>query len=319
MRLTHPDTAKLILSIEKHFSIHIDSIENVAGGLVHYVYKVTTIDGTVSYVKIRKDHYASLPTITTDPEQIKYEHKALTILSQYFPTVFPTILGFASEEHMLHLSDIMPHRQTLENKLNKQLVSEEILYNLGKLIAEIHAKLADVKETIREDGDKAYYCQLQYYRFGYHNHPVLTKLITQMDRLPKQLILGDLSPKNIGVSPNGYITICDLENCHWGNTLSDVGFLASSIVLHTIPKKKCAERLLHAYIHGYGSVNPIKDELVLKKIILGIALYRLDNPVIPYRVALTHVQRIKVIEKIKQLLQRTHFSYEEIIATFYEY
>ncbi len=144
-----------------------------------------------------------------------------------------------------------------------------------------------------------------WYRLGYRgNH--IDNIITELRTYPKQLVLGDLSPKNIYVASNGKITICDLETSHMSNTIFDVGFLAAHIILHNIKNENKALELASRFVCGYSSENNDSiDNRMLNKVILAIILYRVDNPVIPYNhnledyecFKLTNIAEILIAEK----------------------
>lgn len=303
---------ELKVILEKYLKIPIFNIEKVQGGLVHCIYRIST-DTITLIVKIRGEHYSALPQISTNPSLIVYEKNALEVLSKIAPEIFPKLIGYISEKHLLILSDIMPNRKTLEANLNNHLIAGQDTYRLGQLLAVIHKKLAYIKKITRKD-DRRIYSQLLYYRLGYHSHPVLDQTIEYLNSMPKQLILGDLSPKNIGVLENGAFTICDFENMHRGNTLSDIGFLGSSLLLHTIGNLSLAENLLRSFLKGYKSELDLNmDTIVLKRIVLAIALYRLVNPVIPYALEVTELQRKQKDNSIRKLLNNERISWNQLI------
>ncbi|MDO8657289.1 MAG: hypothetical protein Q7K55_01010 [Candidatus Levybacteria bacterium] len=309
------NTQELKDILEEYFKTSVIGIEKADGGLVHYVYRITT-KNKIMFAKHRVSYFAKLPKIQTKPEFIKYEKRALDIFSKLAPEVFPKVLRYFPKKYLLILSDIMPNRKTLEKELNEHSFNKEEAFKLGKLLAEIHIKLSSVKLSIREDGDKEFYKQLLFYRFGYQDIPTLKQVIAELNSLTKQLIIGDLSPKNIGVSGQGKFTICDLENVHMGNTASDVGFLACSLIIHTINNYSLAHRLLLNFLQGYNSkINEKTDDSLLKRIIMGISLYRLDNPVIPYDIAITENEKKIKITEIKRALNLKKISWEELVKT----
>lgn len=307
------NTQELENIVKKYFKTSVIKIERINGGLVHYVYRITT-KNKIMFAKHRASYFAKLPKIPTKPELIKYEKKALGIFSKLIPEVFPRVLGYFPKKYLLILSDIMPNRKTLEKELDKNSLNKNEALKLGELLAEIHIKLGSVKLQIREDGDKKFYKQLLFYRFGYLDIPTLNQLIVELNSLKKQLIIGDLSPKNIGVLGKGKFTICDLENVHMGNTLSDVGFLACSLIIHTITNYSLAYKLLLSFLQGYNSkINEEMDDSFLKKIIMGISLYRLDNPVIPYNLAISESEKKKKIIEIKRALNLKEISWDKLV------
>ncbi|RJQ26954.1 hypothetical protein C4577_02470 [Candidatus Parcubacteria bacterium] len=301
--------------VESNLNVDVHSITKVDGGLVHYVYRIKTDQGII-FAKIRESHYSALPNITTNPELILYEKKAIEILSKLEPQKFPQLLFYISHKNLLLLSDIMPERTTFEMKLNRYEIREKDCYFLGKNLADIHKKLSFVDVLIREDGDVEFYNQILFYRFGYHKHPAFDEVIDQLKKGQKQPILGDLSPKNIGFSTKRTYTFCDLENFHYGNTVCDTGFLGASIIIHTINNSTLVYKLLLSFLRGYSSISKLNiNNLTLKRIVLGIVLYRLDNLVIPYKISITNKARKEKVKAIKKLLYKKKISWKKLVET----
>jgi fructosamine-3-kinase len=291
----------------------ISEVSRVSGGLVNYVYRVKGHDITV-YVKVRKSTFSELPGIQIRPRDIAYESKATEILSREFPDVFPKQLGFFRHESMLVLSDIKHDGNTLEELLNQGSVGADKTKQFGRLLAKIHAHFEGKSTPIREDLDQEYYTKNLEYRFGYHRNPILNNLIFELKKMPRQLILGDLSPKNIIVTNSGKIGICDLEDVHMGNTVFDLSFAAAHIILHNLKDLEKAEKLTVVFFDGYLSLKPSisQEDITLKLATLGIMLYRLDNPVIPYRLNISREAKSIASANIKELLWHTELSWNEV-------
>lgn len=301
--------------IEKKLRTTVYNIEPVTGGLVHFVYKITTGKG-ICFAKIRKSYFSALPNIPTKPKLIRYEKEAIDILSKIDPSIFPEVLIYVPNKHLLILSDIMPEGITLEMKLNAEAITKTDAYNLGKILASVHKKLSSVRKKIRGADDEKFYSQLLFYRFGYHKHPILNGLIDDLKKLPRQPILGDLSPKNIGVLSGGSFTFCDFENFHNGNTISDVGFLGGGIVIHSINNHALTKNLLHSFLDGYSSVAKIEIENQnLKKAVLGICLYRLENSVIPYEISVSPKKKKDKANSIKKTLYKNKISWNDVVSS----
>jgi hypothetical protein len=137
------------------------------------------------------------------------------------------------------------------------------------------------------------------FRLGYHRHTVLDQLIVQMSHLPKQLILGDFSPKNIGVSEDYHVSLYDLDAVHHGNAVFDVGFFIGHILVHTLGKHP---DLISGFLDGYREYADLVGNHLLTQLALGICLYRLANPTIPYTLAMDERQRSCLIDTIHILL-----------------
>lgn len=290
-------------------------ITKVKGGLVHYVYRLK-FKKEIVFVKIRKSHFSELPHIKTAPEDIKYEKKALDLFYKIAPEIFPKIINYIDIKNMLILSDIIANKKTLEKELNSYNITASQAYNLGKMLANLHKKLSTIKDNIRDDNDEKFYHTLLHYRLGYHSIKSLNDVIRKLNTLPRQLIIGDLSPKNIGVISKNSFTICDLENVHRGNTISDIGFLGCSLMLHTINNNKLASSLLLNFLKGYQSIIILNanEVTLLKKYILGIALYRLENPVIPYTIRINSSTKRMRVKNIHEIINRKKISFKRLVS-----
>ncbi len=283
----------------------VTGISVVPGGLVNHVYRVGGEQGTI-YVKVRKTEFSALPHLRINPADIRDESVALDILSSAFPEVFPRQFAFYPEDSMIVMSNAIGAGSRLDEVLRNREFSDTDAAKLGALIGKIHARFKDMDISIREDGDLEYYTRNLEYRLGYHRNPELDSLISRLGTEPRQLILGDLSPKNIGIDENGEFTIWDLEIAHKGNTVFDLGFLAAHIILHNIGNSGSATKLINALFEGYYSTAGRKDinEIDLKQMTLGIILFRTRNNVIPYTLDVSVEDRHQISETVSLLLSQ---------------
>lgn len=312
------DRQKLIEITQKQLNAKVLNVRVAKGGLAHYVYKVTTKKGNV-YVKVRGKHFSMLPHIAMDPTLIKFEKQALQILSKIDAKTFPRLLGSDLKNNLIIMSDIMPNDRTFEVDLNSGVVTKKDSENLGRTLALIHLKLSKI-EKILINRDEQFYQKLLFYRFGIRSNTALDELIVDLKKLPKQLILGDLSPKNINLSAKGDYSFCDFENFHYGNTITDLGFLAAGIIIHNLNNRKRGVSLLNAFLKGYSNILSTRNEEgLIKKIVLGIILYRLDNPIIPYSLPISSNRKIGIVKNINKLLDKEkNISWRELAQAVYK-
>ncbi len=288
-----------------------NEIETVSGGLIHHVYRLTSPD-EVLYLKIRGSTFSRLPNIGLNPDDIQYEKKIMDLLEQKLPDMFPHVVSHYETDHALLMTDVMPSGVTLEGLFNAGNVSEEMMLECGKAVTRFQKAVAS-SSPVRPDNDNLSYSNNLLYRLGYLGIPEVDKAIEQLKQMPRQLIFADFSPKNIGINANNKVTFCDLELVHSGNTIFDVGFLASHILLHS---KGAGEgiRRLESFLIGYLSEpNTDLDEELLKVLILGIGLFRLDNPVIPYSLPINENEKKKRITKIRKILSSDIKQWSQII------
>lgn len=289
------------------------TISPVYGGLVNHIYRVDGEQGFL-YAKIRKTEFSSLPHLKIDPEDIKYESKALSIFSAAFPDVFPTQFVFYPQDSMIIMDDAIRGGCRLDDAFRSGNFSERNATELGRLIGEIHRRFENEDTSIREDGDSEYYEKNLEYRLGYHNNSELDALVQRLRRGERQLILGDLSPKNIAIGNDGRFTMWDLEMAHRGNTVFDIGFLAAHVILHCADED-ASIRSIDALFNGYNSV--IEEKAIvdtdLKQVVLGIILYRMCNEVIPYLAEIGSKERRQISESAFLLLGQEDPSWTDIV------
>ncbi|MDO8657287.1 MAG: hypothetical protein Q7K55_01000 [Candidatus Levybacteria bacterium] len=290
-------------------------IAEIQGGLVSRVYRVYG-EKQKGIVKIRGKTFAKIPSIQMDPNEVRYEYAAIQFLSQVEPSIFPHPLAYDAEESMILMTDIMPDEQTLEKRLENKEVSLGDMITLGKTIGRLHMKLAKFQDSMREGHDDEDYEEGLFYRLGGNrNNPTLNAIAETLKQLPKQIIIADLSPKNIGRGKDGQVTICDLESCYRGNTIFSLGYLAGHVLLHNLGDYPKATSLINGLLEGYNSENldVEVDSLLLKRICLATTLYRLDNPIIPYALSLSQEEKTRKTATSIKLLEEQSMSWDRLV------
>lgn len=292
------------------------SISEIQGGLVSRVFRVYG-EKQKGIIKIRGKTFAKIPSIPMDPNEARYEYAAIKFLSQVEPSIFPHPLAYDAEEAMILMTDIMPDEQTLEQRLENKEVSLNDMITLGKTIGRLHMKLAKFQDSMREGHDEEDYQKGLFYRLGGNrNNPTLNSIAETLRKLPKQIIIADLSPKNIGRGEEGQVTICDLESCYRGNTVFALGYLAGHVLLHNLDDYPKATSLVNGLLEGYNSENSDVeiDNLLLKRICLATTLYRLDNPVIPYMLSLSQEEKTRKATTAIELLEEQSMSWDNLVS-----
>jgi len=256
----------------------------VKSGLLHQVFKIRG-SKRVGVLKVREAQLSGLPQYTHNPQDIIYEYRALQLLNTLCDTTFPQVLDFDLENALLMTSDVMPSGRTLEDELNDGRTTDEDMYRLGVTVSTVHNMLKPIPFSSREEGDDEVLQEDVHYRLGYHNNPILNQLINELNNLPKQLILADLSPKNIGKDAFGRPTICDLDDFYRGTTTFALGYLSGHVVVHNLHNSDRTTILLGGLHEGYKDegANVDIEGLPFKRVALGTVLYRIYNPLIPYR------------------------------------
>lgn len=298
--LTETLIADLLMSPSSYGLPSLTSAEVASGGFAHHVYRLSSGEGRF-YLKLRGYNFPQIPEIKTNPQDVVYEHKAVSLLHSLLPDNFPKVVYFNQERGLMILTDAMPNGDTLETLLNARQVSAGILKRLGKTLRSVHNQTSEVSASIREGGDHAFSATKLEHRFGYRNNPTLNSLVQELSLdIPRQIIIGDLSPKNIGVNDGGErFMFFDLEDAHRGTVIFDVGFLLGQIILHAHEDPRCAISFTESFLNGYGGKD--LSQRLLKIIALGTMLYRLDS-IIPHNIEVSENDKKMLIRNIEEIL-----------------
>lgn len=294
----------------------VSKFKQVGGGLVHYVYRVTG-DAQSAYLKLRANHYSGIPNISTQPELIVNEKRAIELFSVHSGEYFPEILLYSSALHFLLLSDVMPGGTTLDKQYSRGKVSPTDIFQLGRVIGSIH-EASNTQEPVRTPNDKQYQSNLMLYALESYKHPVLLAASEEHKRRKTQLLIGDLSPKNTYVEGE-IVRMCDLENAHQGALPYDQAFAIAHVLLHH-PRREAAIVAMWAFLDGYESNGGDIDhgDALLAQTLHGILLYRLDNPVIPYDIPVSGRRRNKMTKNVFSSLNENSKDVEVIAANLFK-
>lgn len=292
----------------------IISSEAPSKGLVHWVYKIQGSQKT-AYLKLRRNFFYKVPQIKTEPSLIKSEAVALRVFHSYFTHIFPEILIFNQKKNYLLLSDVTKGTSNFEHKLNTNKVKKGDFYVLGKTIGSIHLATRHVLVPIRSGGDLDFRNKQLFYLLGFLDHPALNFAIEEHKRLPTNLILGDPSPKNIYIQDN-QIGICDLENSHQGSRVFEQAHLVAHIIIHNLTNPNVrifVSESLRGYRKSGLQIN-IRNSLLIRTVI-GLLLYRLASPVIPYNIPTNEALKNKYTKLFKSLLDDENINLQKLFLS----
>jgi Phosphotransferase enzyme family len=295
------------------------SVEVVTGGVAHHVFRINTQEGRF-YLKYRGNHFPKITGICIKSTDIAHEHRALSLLSDLIPECFPRVLFFDAERSFMILTDAMPGKGddsgTLESLLLAHRVDLDTLRRWGRALGKIHGATSSISEPIRAGGDDQFFAKKLQDRFGFKNNPALKAVIRELSGgLPRQIIIGDPSPKNIGVSQVGNkLVFFDLEDVHLGCAVFDAGFCLGHLILHAHREPEYAVASVQAFADGYAA-GGLTDSGLAKAIALGTICYRLDG-CIPYPVAITPEEKSRLLKGVEAALtsvQTRAVSWDELI------
>lgn len=294
----------------------VDSLEQVGGGLVHYVYRVNS-DSQSAYLKIRANHYSGIPNIATQPELIGNEKRAIELFSINSSEYFPEILLYNSALHYLLLTDVMPGGTTLDRLYQRGVVNPTNLYEFGRAVGDIHTN-TQIQEPVRSPNDIQYQSNLMKYALESYEHPVLMMAASEHKQRQTQLLVGDLSPKNTYIEGET-VRLCDLENAHQGALPYDQAFVLAHILLHH-EAQNSAIAAMWAFIEGYEEMGGQIDQgdSLLSQTLHGILLYRLSNPVIPYELPFKPKRRKQMTDNVFASLGQNSHDLEVVAANLFK-
>lgn len=293
----------------------VSGARKINTGVVHHVWELDTAQGKF-YLKIRGDRFARVPEIRTEPRNICYEFKATRLLHATLPAVFPRPVYFDEASASLITADVIRDGATLESMLLAGDADTHTVQNLGRSLRFIHHACHGMTESIHENHDRDFFNDKLRHKLGFRSHPILQEVIVELSHCqPRQLIVGDPSPKNIGVSNHGrHIAFFDLEDVHRGNTVFDFGFMLGHLILHGLNDVFYAQSLATGFLQGYG--DPTDGGRLAKAIALGTMLYRLHS-IIPYCVGFPQEAGRDLSQRVEAMLHEVKngdISWQSIIA-----
>ena len=269
-----PENQKIINTILSDFNCNDVPVEMVSDGDVHYVYRVEASPQKKFYIKIRREHFRSNPNVSIDPKEIQMEKKSIDILNECLPGVGPNILKFYPEFSTLCLEDVVGKNGTATDLLVNSDPNE--YWELGEFVGNLHRSLKDKKDQIRGNFEEIFYKNSLYYRLGFLNIPEVDNLVFDLYELPKQLIHGDLTTRNIvWDKENHSFRLYDLETMHNGNPIFDLAYLEAHIILENSSNPRRLKELLINFRNAYNQNYPITDENTEIRLAHALVLLRL--------------------------------------------
>lgn len=309
-------TAKVEIMIDEFLKRYIDTpytITPVSGGLVHHVYKIVT-NRAVYYLKVRGTTFAKMPSVKSRPEDIEFEYRALKQFHAIAPQSFPEVIAYDRAGSKILLSSIMTPDTNLEFLLNNGTVNSAHIECIAQLVAYVHRELCDSSEIIRGQNEDEYYENNLCYRLSSLGRQPLNDSVARLQKHKKQIIFGDLSPKNMAIDDKG-VYICDLDAAHYGNVVFDIGFFAGHLLLHTFNQRNSylAEAFINTYLNNTSSHITDEDEKLLARIMIGTCIYRLDNLMVPYNLPNLLVEEKKeILARLDELLYKKDLDIKEL-------
>lgn len=270
----------------------VRDIVDLHGGIVHHVARVVGAGGTV-VLKRRGRSCWGLPDRPLRPADAEYEGRALALIERVAPGAAPRLLHYDQQHATLIMGDL-GELEGCEGTRVLTLVSAErarvVPAAATALLARLHARLEGSfpRAALRDDGDREILERNVSERIAYHGVDATERLATAVRALPRQLILGDFSPKNL-VFDEDDVRVFDLEHVHRGARCFDLAFFLGHVVLHRSEDEADAADAASTALRAYEAALPL-DEVgrqLLGRLVASTILYRIRNPVVPYETSLS--------------------------------
>ncbi|MDQ3822555.1 MAG: aminoglycoside phosphotransferase family protein, partial [Actinomycetota bacterium] len=261
----------------------------------------------------------ALPDRPLDPADVRFEARALELLDEVAPGLAPRLLRFDRGHATLVMTDLgsPPEREGIAFLAQAQGgQARAAVATATGVLAELHAGLAErfPDLALRADGDRSFVERNLFERVGYHATPGSGRLVDAVRGLPRQLTLGDFSPKNVVFAEEG-IRVLDLEHVHRGPRVFDLAFFLGHVALH-YPQLDALGDAVSGAVEAYESRLPLdaRSRELLGPVAGAAVLYRVRNPVVPYPTSLTGDARARLAGLLLEALEDGEVPLARVVA-----
>lgn len=262
-----------------------DSPFPLPGGLMNHVWKVPCIPEPV-ILKYAPPYIATVPEIELNDSRIIFEAEALQALSEEevlanvsSPSTRPPKLLFRHDDsHVIVTEDIGESIDLTVWLSHSQNKSGHFGSFLGRFIGALHKESFNVPSLAQRFNNHP--IQQTRYTVQYESIGTLCseagiedaedlglkarQLGTRLLQEGSCLIMGDLWPASIHITPNG-LRIIDWEFAHYGNPAQDLAHLAAHLwmIHHRLPESKVSvQSFWSQFIAAYAvEISQIRDSL----------------------------------------------------------
>ncbi|MFF2374927.1 phosphotransferase enzyme family protein [Streptomyces xiamenensis] len=290
------------------------TVERISGGNVAHVYSVRGPAGRV-ILKIRREHFARIPSLRADPALIGYERRLLELYHRAAPRIFPRVLAFHDHTHTMVLSDVFPDGRTYHQHLIERSATAGEMERLGRTLRRVHQATRDARPPQPQTLDPRFPAYQQDFALRSPQHPAVDAACAEMASRPdRQLVLGDLAPKNISIT-DAHIGLCDLDNAHHSWPLYDLGYFAGHLLVHHLARPHNLPALVTALLMGYQGKQPLTrpDAVLTATVAAGIVLYRLGDGIVPYSLGQPAALTDRYRERTRTLLDHGPLTFRDLV------
>ncbi|GIW86060.1 MAG: putative aminoglycoside phosphotransferase [Isosphaeraceae bacterium] len=198
------------------------------------------------------------------------ECAALQVVGELLPGTVPAVLFEDRDQYLFAMECADDRMVTWKSRLmaGASPADRLVALEVGRVLRQIHLRSVDHLSLRGLLADTSLFEQLRvdpYYRTVARVHPhlapALDDLIASMPAVRPALVLGDYSPKNLLVGPEGRLLLLDFECAHAGDPAFDVGFCLSHLVLKLVRAcgRPAEAETARSFLAGYrtaGSADP---------------------------------------------------------------
>lgn len=268
---------------------------------VHLVYKIST-DNSSYFLKVRWKSSRKYNEELINPKDIKKEKLALDLLYNLFPDNFPNVLFYNESKNFFLMGDVINSWTSFIDFLNWQshiIELEKYIIELWSVLWKIHYSLWR-KKFSDNDSNYNYINRVDIILWNNSNS---ASIIEALKKEKKQLILWDLSPKNIWVNENHKPVFFDFEHFWQWSCIFEVAFLSSHIYLHLYNLKN-SKKILNLFLTSYNESNKdFEINELFWKIFYSSINYRVWIYPMKYNVSLSSDSIKKIREESENYLR----------------
>jgi hypothetical protein len=295
-------------------------VEELSGGVNHHVHRVTGARGTV-VTKHRGQESARVPGAHLDPEDLRHEVEALRRVAGS-PLRTPQVLDYWPSAATVALTDVAgpglrPGPEALATMDDAALAG--FTRQIGHDLARTHLAWRAQPGLRSAEAEVKFLQRSLFERLTYHGRPGSDRLAQAVRALPGQLVLGDLSPKNLLIGEDGYVAF-DFEHVHTGPRVFDLAFVLAHVLLHAAQRPgTTAAMLMETLSHltdAYGEEAALDapSQDVLPGLVAALVCYRTRNDWVRYDLPWSGTARESVTEALLSMLDRGGLSLGSVVG-----
>jgi Ser/Thr protein kinase RdoA (MazF antagonist) len=212
------------------------------------------------------------------------------------------------------LSDVFPDGRTYHRHLIERSATTSEMMRLGRTLRRVHQATRDARRSQTSD-DPRFPAYQADFALRSPRHAALDAACAEMAGRPdRQLVLGDLAPKNISIT-DGQIGLCDLDNAHHGWPLYDLGYFAGHLLIHHLTRPHVLPALVAALLKGYQGTQALTrpDAVLTATVAAGVVLYRLGNGVVPYSLGQPTTLADRYLGRTRTLLDHGPLTLQDLV------